>query len=670
MLHGSSVSTPSTLPITTSLTGLHSTAAMTTSLAPILIPGTQPPSQTVSVLETSGMRPLLHNIVEHQNILRQPGLTLPCNTNNPNTTSTIVVINNNNPVQLQTLTNRQGFTPIASLPAATVVSQALNSSILSTAVTFSPSPNRFILPRSSSVPQSSSALSNQPSSNLSTVESGETSQRYDLSMPMIVSNDLSDNEGSQLPTFEELCRPIMEAEIAAGSVIPVSVEQTQLTCVSTPPISTSEPTPVMLTASVSMNTATVATLTSPSISGLLTATASVSYPLMTVTCNSNDSSTNRSFETVSATPDMKQTATEIQSEIVSSTTPENAITHDTSATSVVKGTLDVGESSRETCHRCLFTPTLEVDGASDGSMSGSAVKSVQASPGVRTPKSALEMMAAYAPIFLSPQQSMGSLTPQQLAQETTPQKPGPRYVRLLPKPTPPSSEKFDPAMFRKSPKSASPRRRQFNQQAKAILPKGFVISTFETSPAKKAASTLVDKAKLQAIGYCNILPRPPGYQAASPLKMSKTRMRTKQVRKNLQSDKSFSPSNKPETKVIDDNSQVEEQPNVEFKAEGLVNESDGSNLESNADAEIDDKVKVVDTDSDFTQSEDEGDMQGTDIDEAVDTQGSDGDETQGTDGEGDDGNDTQGTDLDSQDESQEEDEGLIADLMTASTTLR
>lgn len=653
MINSSSLSVPVTLP--TSVTGLQASVAM------IPTTGSQYITQSTPVLGV-GASPVVsvsQGLVQ-QNIVRQPIGGLPTlNSNIPVSSGarqTIIVINNNNPVCVQPL------------PSATMGSQIHTASIPSTVLTAPPSSSAIPL-SVTNLPQISSAIT-----DLSMV----TQQNYNLSMPNIGPSasysDTSDTEGP-MPTFEELCRPIMEAEIAAGNVINVSVSESKAGPSSEAVASIPEPgvTPALLvTTTATMTSYSTSVQTTSSTTSLILSTET---PAEKVSDNSvlveTDSVLNPNVKTTEMIPSTERvyreslkSESEIQSEIVSSTTAEKVAGEPIPPQAVVKGTIEVGGSPRETIPRCFHTPTMELENQSDSSMSDHG-KQGSISPVVKTPKSALEMMAAYAPIFLSPQQNVGTLTPQQLAQETTPTKSGSRFVRLLPKPTPPSSEKFNPAMFRKSPKSASPRRKQFNQQAKAILPKGFVISTFETSPAKKAASTLVDKAKQQAKGYCNILPRPPGYQASivSPIKLPKKQVKSKQVRKNLQKDKSFNAGSK---SIKSSNLQKKVSGKFKDKPKGAKT----GNVNNNADVEIGDRDKVVDTDSDYTQSDDDVDTHGTDVDDAADTLGSDGDETQGTDGEGDDGNDTQGTDLDSQDDSQEEDEGHIADLMTASTTLR
>jgi hypothetical protein len=118
-------------------------------------------------------------------------------------------------------------------------------------------------------------------------------------------------------------------------------------------------------------------------------------------------------------------------------------------------------------------------------------------------KSALEIVATYSSLMLSPKKSAESFL--QKAQETTPVKS--RYRPLAPKPYTPSGKTVSPFLSpRKSPRK-SPRRQQLQRKARAICPKGLVVKTV-ISPSKKVASQIVNRALGKA--HCKILPCPPG----------------------------------------------------------------------------------------------------------------------------------------------------------------
>ena len=138
-------------------------------------------------------------------------------------------------------------------------------------------------------------------------------------------------------------------------------------------------------------------------------------------------------------------------------------------------------------------------------------------------KSAVEIMAAVAqyitttptkdrplPLFKTP-------SPHRAYTLTTPKKtrtPGRdllqtpiKYRNIAPKPGQITPTK--PITPLKKPKS--PRRRILQQKAKAILPKGFVVSTYSLSPTKKAAASLSRKARCHSSkgdGLRKILPKP------------------------------------------------------------------------------------------------------------------------------------------------------------------
>ncbi|KAJ8304229.1 hypothetical protein KUTeg_017812 [Tegillarca granosa] len=94
----------------------------------------------------------------------------------------------------------------------------------------------------------------------------------------------------------------------------------------------------------------------------------------------------------------------------------------------------------------------------------------------------------------------------QQIQETTPKKstPSPHFRPIAPKPnTPPPTLQLD-IPKRSRGKRSSPRKISFQQQARAICPKGFVIKTY-VSPSKTAASSIKNRVLRRGI---KILPTP------------------------------------------------------------------------------------------------------------------------------------------------------------------
>ncbi|KAL4239657.1 Paired amphipathic helix repeat [Mactra antiquata] len=366
----------------------------------------------------------------------------------------------------------------------------------------------------------------------------------------------------------------------------------------------------------------------------------------------------------------------------------------------------------------------------------------------KSPKSCLEVVASLAPYFMSPVQSIDCLTQQQRL-ETTPTKN--RCPIIAPKPSPITLQ--SPIKFHRSPRKyvrkSSPRKKQLQQQVQTILPKGFVISTYDTSPTKKAASVLVDRAKHIANlnhspGVRKILPGPANLQRPIDLIKISSRPRRKKrsykksgnsstvdemnVSKDVISD--CQPVDRVDsinktvdsTVVIGDstaangtaavamgdstvamgdstvamgNSTVaigdstiamgdstvamgnslaamsDSTVGVGYASDGLGNSTvamgddisvkdkesiymlDDMNEPIDSMVAMEDDERCGDTESDYTQSEDGNDTQGTDCDD-IDTQGTDdGDITQGTDGE-------------SQD-SQEEDDIIVNDNLAKTT---
>ncbi|XP_061172157.1 GON-4-like protein [Saccostrea echinata] len=135
----------------------------------------------------------------------------------------------------------------------------------------------------------------------------------------------------------------------------------------------------------------------------------------------------------------------------------------------------------------------------------SSLSSTQSKPLVSASpmKSALDIVAAYSSLMLSPKKGPASFV--QKAQETTPVKS--RYRPLAPKPYTSSATVVSPFLSpQKSPRK-SPRRQQLQRKARAICPKGLVVKTV-ISPSKKAASQIMNRVLGKT--HCKILPRPPG----------------------------------------------------------------------------------------------------------------------------------------------------------------
>ncbi|KAK3097280.1 hypothetical protein FSP39_008314 [Pinctada imbricata] len=114
-------------------------------------------------------------------------------------------------------------------------------------------------------------------------------------------------------------------------------------------------------------------------------------------------------------------------------------------------------------------------------------------------KSALEIVASYAKYMVSPTKNV---TLCQRSQETTPKKKTPtRYRPLAPKPITSPIRPVRPIFEKKSP-----RRQQLQRKAQAICPKGLVVKT-AISPSKKAADIIMNKVLRR--GNRRILPKPP-----------------------------------------------------------------------------------------------------------------------------------------------------------------
>ena len=127
---------------------------------------------------------------------------------------------------------------------------------------------------------------------------------------------------------------------------------------------------------------------------------------------------------------------------------------------------------------------------------------------LNTPKSALEIMASYAPFIYSPPKD-GGMSPSeysrlnQQSQERTPTKKStltPRFRPVVPSPFTTSPAKTVSPFLEKSP-----RRQQLVKKAQTICPKGFVVKSY-ISPVKKAASNIMQRVLKR--GVQKILPKP------------------------------------------------------------------------------------------------------------------------------------------------------------------
>ena len=273
-------------------------------------------------------------------------------------------------------------------------------------------------------------------------------------------------------------------------------------------------------------------------------------------------------------------------------------------------------------------------------------KSNSATPGS---KSAIEIMASFAPYFISP----SNMTNQEPRCQCVSER---KYRPVFPKLSTASNACTVSPFLDKEKSKSSPRKKQLQQKARSILPKGFVISTF-TSPTKKAASSLVDRAK----GMKS--PRGKSKGLFSPQKGTGLR----KILPNL-----LVPSKAVVNithKIISDTSKNERNLNKNEKFEtedDLESQKDTASEYDTQESELmsDDMLETFDNDEDFEVVENEnqnvnnnaGEEKSADT-ESEDTQSEDGNETQ------DDG--------DSQEENVDiDDEDHMANLMEASTTLR
>lgn len=183
--------------------------------------------------------------------------------------------------------------------------------------------------------------------------------------------------------------------------------------------------------------------------------------------------------------------------------PVTAFSPLTTATTLSSAQLNVTSGSN-------MIPLSEVaakspsSGEATPSKSPALPKQNQSSPNpVSRTKSAVEIMAAVAPFLTSPK----TAPPIETGQRTPTKKrsrskkslqhlsPGESLPRLVPSPhTSPSKQLVLPVVPRLKQRN-SPRRQQLKQQAKAILPKGFVMRSDVVSPVKKAASKVTSRAR-------------------------------------------------------------------------------------------------------------------------------------------------------------------------------
>ena len=274
-------------------------------------------------------------------------------------------------------------------------------------------------------------------------------------------------------------------------------------------------------------------------------------------------------------------------------------------------------------------------------------KSNSATPGS---KSAIEIMASFAPYFISP----SNMTNQERRCQCVSER---KYRPVFPKLSTASNACTVSPFLDKEKSKSSPRKKQLQQKARSILPKGFVISTF-TSPTKKAASSLVDRAK----GMKS--PRGKSKGLFSPQKGTGLR----KILPNL-----LVPSKAVVNithKIISDTSKNGRNLNKNEKFEtedDMESQKDTASEYDTQESELmsDDMLETFDNDEDFEVVEENenqnvnnnaGEEKSADT-ESEDTQSEDGNETQ------DDG--------DSQEENVDvDDEDHMANLMEASTTLR
>ena len=387
-----------------------------------------------------------------------------------------------------------------------------------------------------------------------------------LSMPLIGTDSpkYEIDVDTKLLTFEDICRPIMEAELAQiGQEGPGDITEKELcrlytdkslvcgaNSVKTEVIVnvvegiSKENTDIQNVETVTINSTYVPSSTSgavinPSlnIDGLNNSTCEIQSSEISSTVLKDQSEMSTAVKKMAplnnlttpefAIPDLKQ-------EVTSPVDPDLG---------VVLSIEDQNKNKAEGCtdslmeSRCTPTQDLHLDIVDNNELMSEQLHSnsdVSSSEKNQKSSSSLDVVASLAHYFMSPVRTTGSL---QYTLEKTPTKK--KLPVLAPKSDSPRERNMT-SLFsdlkctpRRKVKS-SPRKKRLQHHVKTILPKGFVISSFDLSPAKKAASSLVDKAKHlvnSSKKFCKILPRPPN-QIISERHSLSTKTRKRRRTKN------------------------------------------------------------------------------------------------------------------------------------------
>ena len=283
------------------------------------------------------------------------------------------------------------------------------------------------------------------------------------------------------------------------------------------------------------------------------------------------------------------------------------------------------------------TPVL-IQSSQPSSCNGTPNSGHKSNPGTPISKSALEIMASYAPYFMSPSTVMN---PESRCHCTSERK----YRPVIPKLFTQNTGKTVSPFLDKVEKKTNPRRQELQKKARSILPKGFVINSY-TSPTKKAASSLIDKAK----GMKS--PRGRSKRLFSPQKSGTA------FRRILPHPVGLSRS------LEDVSARSSDADGHEFD-DDVDSQKDTASEYDTQESEFmsDDMLESYDNDDDFEAVEDIENFNSNALDEkSADTES---DDTQSEDG-----NETQ-EDGDSQEENMDvDDDEHLATLMEASTTLR
>lgn len=544
------------------------------SFVPLPLPGSSVPQQqtplTICVLDSL------------QGVTKVPSAVSPCigtlqgNSMAVCAAPTIVVISNSTALQVQSLNQT------ATLSSSQTYQQTVTQ--------YTPSPSLASL---TVTPFTQSTLISQ-------------------SMPAVtVDSTKSDSEiDSKSLTFEDICRPIMEAEMATAEVMPTPASDKELctlysengSVISLNSVKNDVIVNIVENAG-SKNSGTSKTCVSsgPAARGNVIVGPRVQ--------NTKDGEIQSSEISSTVSKSQTEASLDLQGSECEATFQDTAsspfITDDhRQEDTLQRGAISpVGEQERDTTLtdslsvQSNFSPTQESTDCQSipkQTNSGSDVSSAE-----KTQKSSLDVVAALAPYFISPiRKNSGSL---QSTTEKTPTKRklptlAPKSVSPSQRPVPLSFSDLSP-IKRKSKVNSSPRKKHLQQQVKTILPKGFVYSPFDTSPAKKAASSLVDRAKHRVNhtkGFCKILPRPPNLVKAdigheSLLSKSSRRGTTRR-------------------KVEHKNDNTKEF-NIDPQNEAVTDNDVTDDLNENNNATADDDDKCGDTESDYTQSEDGNETQ-------------------------------------------------------------